>query len=155
MPSTKREALAIGSKHYFTGKPCKHGHVAKRWTHNGVCEECCRQAGTKWYESHKSDLSRRKQQIVQRVVQRAKRTGIPVNISTNDIAWPTHCPVFGYELSYFESDKDRSVSLDRIDPSKGYVIGNVQVMSMRANRAKWNLTLSEVEQLYEYLRIGS
>ena len=25
------EAKALGLKRYFTGKPCKHGHVAERW----------------------------------------------------------------------------------------------------------------------------
>lgn len=27
-------------KHYFTGKPCKWGHVSKRYTRNGTCCEC-------------------------------------------------------------------------------------------------------------------
>lgn len=153
MHTSKKDALLAGDKHYFSGKPCKHGHIAKRWAHNGVCEQCCRLAGAKWHASHKSDLDRRKHQIVQRVVQRAKRTGIAVDITVADIVWPTHCPIFGYELSYFEGDKDRSVSLDRIDPQRGYIVGNVQVLSLRANRAKWNLTVDEVKQLYEYLRI--
>lgn len=25
---------------YFTGQPCKHGHVAKRYTQSGTCSEC-------------------------------------------------------------------------------------------------------------------
>jgi len=36
------EARAAGLKRYFTGKPCKHGHVAERWTARGVCYECLR-----------------------------------------------------------------------------------------------------------------
>jgi 5-methylcytosine-specific restriction endonuclease McrA len=36
------EAKKLGLKRYFTGKPCKHGHVAERNTVNGCCLECAR-----------------------------------------------------------------------------------------------------------------
>jgi len=38
-PKTRKEAQAIGATHYFTGEPCKHGHIAPRKT-KGVCVEC-------------------------------------------------------------------------------------------------------------------
>jgi len=37
---TRKEALEKGLKYYFTGKPCKHGHIDKRYTLNAVCQEC-------------------------------------------------------------------------------------------------------------------
>jgi 5-methylcytosine-specific restriction endonuclease McrA len=37
---TRAEAKALGLKRYFTGKPCKHGHVALRQVVNKSCEEC-------------------------------------------------------------------------------------------------------------------
>lgn len=37
---TRQAAKAIGSKTYFTGEPCKHGHVALRRTINGCCTAC-------------------------------------------------------------------------------------------------------------------
>jgi len=39
LPKTRAEAKATGASHYFTGKPCKHGHVAPRKT-KGACVEC-------------------------------------------------------------------------------------------------------------------
>jgi hypothetical protein len=39
---TRREAKAQGLKRYFTGKPCKHGHVSDRTTVDGSCCECRR-----------------------------------------------------------------------------------------------------------------
>lgn len=39
LPKTRAEAKATGAAHYFTGEPCKHGHVAPRKT-KGVCVEC-------------------------------------------------------------------------------------------------------------------
>ena len=39
LPKSRTEAKATGAKHYFTGEPCKHGHVAPRKT-KGACIEC-------------------------------------------------------------------------------------------------------------------
>lgn len=39
LPKTRAEAKAAGAKYYFTGEPCKHGHVAPRKT-KGSCLEC-------------------------------------------------------------------------------------------------------------------
>lgn len=37
---TRQEAMAQGLSHYFTGKPCVRGHIAKRHTKRKVCEDC-------------------------------------------------------------------------------------------------------------------
>lgn len=39
LPKTRAEAKAAGASHYFTGEPCKHGHIAPRKT-KGACVEC-------------------------------------------------------------------------------------------------------------------
>jgi hypothetical protein len=39
LPKTREEAKKTGSKYYFTGQPCKHGHLAARKT-KGACTEC-------------------------------------------------------------------------------------------------------------------
>ena len=39
LPTTRAEAKKTASKYYFTGQPCKHGHVAPRKT-KGTCVEC-------------------------------------------------------------------------------------------------------------------
>lgn len=35
-------ALAVGFRFYFTGKPCRKGHVAARYTNSGACIDCLR-----------------------------------------------------------------------------------------------------------------
>lgn len=46
LPQTAEEAIAIGEKFYFTGKPCRRGHLAKRIArgnnHCYVCEKANR-----------------------------------------------------------------------------------------------------------------
>lgn len=39
LPTTREEAKKTGSKYYFTGQPCKHGHIAPRKT-KGSCVDC-------------------------------------------------------------------------------------------------------------------
>lgn len=39
--SSRREALLSGARRYFTGKPCKHGHISSRKI-SGGCDECTR-----------------------------------------------------------------------------------------------------------------
>ena len=39
---SRSQALQSGSRRYFTGKPCKSGHIAERYTSKGNCVECIR-----------------------------------------------------------------------------------------------------------------
>lgn len=45
-PSTRLEAKLQGAARYFTGKPCKHGHITDRLV-SGACVECNRLAVAK------------------------------------------------------------------------------------------------------------
>jgi 5-methylcytosine-specific restriction endonuclease McrA len=49
-PNTREEAKKTGSKYYFTGQPCKHGHIALRKT-KGACVECLKVEWTKGIET--------------------------------------------------------------------------------------------------------
>jgi len=40
LPSSRKEAISKKSKFYFTGQPCIHGHISKRFTNNSTCHEC-------------------------------------------------------------------------------------------------------------------
>lgn len=46
---SRRDALLLGLKRYYTGKPCKYGHDAERFVANGGCVECVQAAWEKWY----------------------------------------------------------------------------------------------------------
>lgn len=43
---SQQEARAQGLRWYFTGKPCKYGHIAERGVSHGVCRECNRLTGS-------------------------------------------------------------------------------------------------------------
>jgi len=42
------EARALGLKRYFTGAPCKRGHVAERYVSSCRCMECDRVLALEW-----------------------------------------------------------------------------------------------------------
>jgi hypothetical protein len=50
LPTTREEAKKTGSKYYFTGQPCKYGHIAARKT-KGSCVECLKVEWVKGNES--------------------------------------------------------------------------------------------------------
>ena len=77
---------------------------------------------------------------------RSRLYGIELDITIDDIVIPDTCPLLGLPLYISEgrkSVKNNSPSLDRIDSSKGYVKGNVWVISHRANTIKSDATLDE------------
>ncbi len=81
---------------------------------------------------------------------RAKARGLEHTIGEEDIVIPTHCPVLGIQLVRGAAiTAPGSPSLDRIDNSRGYVKGNVRVISHQANRLKSNATLAELKAIYE------
>ena len=43
LPQSRSAAKLIGLSHYFTGVPCKHGHVENRLVSTGACAQCMRE----------------------------------------------------------------------------------------------------------------
>lgn len=55
---TRAQALSLGLKRYFTGKPCKHGHIAERTVDSCTCAECNRIISDEWNKKN-TDLKRK------------------------------------------------------------------------------------------------
>lgn len=95
--------------------------------------------------------------IVVEIRLRARRRGLPCDISEEDLAVPALCPVLGILLEP-NSRRTRSgnaPSIDRIDPSRGYVKGNVTIISWQANRIKSDCGDPAVfEAIAAYIRRG-
>lgn len=53
----RKVALAAGLMHYFTGKPCKNGHLEKRITTSGTCLGCARARAAKLYAENPQKFS--------------------------------------------------------------------------------------------------
>ncbi len=92
--------------------------------------------------------------MFRRAKARAKERGLEFNLDHSDISIPTHCPVLGFELVCHKGrsgGNPNSPALDRIDNSKGYVKGNVMVVSHRANMMKVDASPEELVMFAEWV----
>lgn len=94
--------------------------------------------------------------------QNAKHRGISFDLDISDLKMPNKCPVLGIPLDYTKSRlrkgagsgirSEATVSFDRIIPTKGYVAGNVLLVSWRANRIKNDGTPDEHARIARFYR---
>jgi hypothetical protein len=81
-------------------------------------------------------------------LQRARKYSLEFSIMVADLLpLPTHCPIFRTVLDYGggkgKGYNPNAASVDQIIPSRGYVKGNIAIMSRRANSIKNDGTADE------------
>jgi hypothetical protein len=111
------------------------------------CKECCKK-----YDQANPVL-RQTGAMVKKARKRAKDKTLDFNIDHAYIRsiTPSHCPILGVPLEWSSQRGNgnrplpNSPSLDRIDPSKGYVKGNVWIISYRANAIKNDASHEELK----------
>lgn len=118
--------------------------ILTKWKKNRsrlTCEERAVMASKnrEWYEKTI------KQRILYRAKERSKETGCPFNITEEDIILPELCPLLEIPFVYGSSkSKWYTYSLDKIEPHKGYVKGNIQVITYLANTMKSSASKEEL-----------
>ena len=105
-------------------------------------------AAKKSNTGEKRRLNRPLHHLLIRARNRATAKGREFSITLSDLYIPDVCPLLGVPLSMVGPNSDHRPSLDRIDSNKGYIPGNVWVVSSRANRLKSDATADEL------IRIG-
>ena len=144
-------------------KTCKICQIEKDLNqfHKSKTGRCGRVAVCKPCRSSQTHEERKENYFVHYVRTKkseCKRKEIPFDLTPQYLEdlWTGVCPVFGTEMQYGMkgrgSDHLLSAHLDRIDPSKGYVVGNVCWISGRANRIKYDATIEELKQIINYMR---
>jgi len=167
---TRSQAIKDNEKIYFTGKPCKHGHISPRLV-VGACLECKKLIDKNYKEKNKEHIkeyhkkyskknytteNRRKKyreniemELLHHAKNRALLKNLEFNISKEDIVIPKNCPIFNIPLNF--DNKDNVPTLDRINNAEGYIKGNIQVISFKANRLKNNGTIEEFKKIICYM----
>ena len=93
----------------------------------------------------------KKRDLLSGARKRAKKKGLSFSLVYEDIFIPLKCPVLGIPLfSGSAASRDNSPSLDRIDNNKGYVKGNIIVISYRANRLKSDSNPIELKKIIKF-----
>lgn len=115
-----------------------HKHKACKGGFNSVCKSCRVPLSQKQHQQNPHE-----KRLFNAAKARAIAKGREFSIELSDIRIPELCPVFNTPM--------KSPSLDRLDSSKGYVKGNVRVISKRANQLKSNATVEEMQMILDDL----
>jgi len=78
VPSTPKHAKETESKYYFTGIPCKYGHVSVRYTMSARCCECARLSSL---EISRTPISKEKRRLYK--IKNKKTPRVPIIITTS------------------------------------------------------------------------
>lgn len=172
-PATKKEAKKLGILRYYTGIPCKRGHLSLRRTSGGCldCEKISRDKNYKLakesgYSRGKQDYDRKKRNSLNskdpwlkealiRCRFRAKRDNCKCVITINSLRKLAvdYCPVLGLKLDYSLGNKiarENSPSVDKINPNLGYTKNNTIIISFKANTIKQNASSFELMKVAEF-----
>jgi len=180
MLPTRQEAKLRGDTYFYTGKPCKRGHVAPRYVSSPICITCAeatyarrkQKTLAELKERYRADPEKYKAQERLRAERdpkrywvksaygharsRAKKYKVPFDLTRAYISsiLTDSCPVFGTPFVFQGAGVAhlQSPTLDRLDPLKGYVRGNVAVISRFANNVKSNATSEQVVRVAAWMQ---
>jgi len=119
---------------------CKTKYCGRRVKSGKVCNTC---RVRKWREENKSRSS------YLNLKHNSLRRGIEFQLTFEEFQQ------FCYETDYLQGvgKKKTSFSIDRIDPEKGYILSNLQVLTLQENSRKGRKYLSYDYQYPEYARV--
>ena len=113
-----------------------------------------------YYKNNRDDVldksqKRRKanleKELLRSARERAQKKGLDFNLDESDIKIPEECPALGIPLSPGNGKVHKnSPSIDRIDPMKGYIKGNVVIVSHFANTIKSDATVDEIRKVADF-----
>jgi hypothetical protein len=83
---SRDEAKALDLKRYFTGKPCRHGHIAERNVRSGRCLECFREYQQEYQHARRA-ANLEKVREREREAARKHRTVDPEGYRSQQAAW--------------------------------------------------------------------
>ena len=164
---SRKQALLLGLNRYYTGRLCKQGHDSEKTTSSGTCMECIRLNALVHYHRDPKDHRKRAnnhhnrrmianplREILRRKKHNATKAGWEFNLTEFDITLPECCPICGVNLVNTHGRKrpfPDSISIDRIDSKKGYVLGNVAIICFRCNNLKGDGTIDEFRAIIKWL----
>lgn len=131
-----------------------------------LCRECKSKKYKKYYSENKRKIFDQrnvfgrtkpgiKASMLKGARRRAKEKGVPCTLQSADLPdIPDYCPILQtIKLQKGEGKMTpASPSLDRIDPKLGYVPGNVQIISSRANTLKNDGSIEELTLVLEWMK---
>lgn len=145
---SRQEAVALGKTRYFTGIPCKHGHVSERMVSNKSCVACMTMWRAAWEAEHPDRHKQKRLRFrlakpwacFHAARQRAIKKGVPFDLDVEwaRATWTGKCAITGIPFAGIGVGvvSPFSATVDRIVPEKGYVKGNCRFVLHAINNMK-------------------
>ena len=94
----------------------------------------------RWKEEHPEKY------LLSNAKYRSTKENIDFNLDITEIIVPIYCPYLKIKLTSKKGTGylDNLMSIDRINPKKGYIKGNIEIISYKANRMKNNASREEL-----------
>lgn len=151
MDAVKQSERPVYRKWYLKNRDKLVARAAE-WAKNNPDKrkKCCKKYYTEHADRAKAAQVRYRKEHPRKYLlalakRRAPAKGQEFSISMSDLPEiPEVCPLLGIVIDPYAEKLSHHPSIDRIDSSKGYVPGNVQIISQRANMLKNNATLDEL-----------
>lgn len=126
-----RERVRAQSDHKWANDPKYREAAQRRRKQPGY-----RDAERAYQRAARRDAEKWPGIIMRDIRRRCAKADIPFDMSASDIPVPAVCPILGTPFVFGETGHPHSPSVDRRYPDRGYVKGNVFVISRRANTMK-------------------
>ena len=131
----------------------KHDKTFGKQHHCKTCStEYKRKKGGSYQNHKKNHVVDYRKGLVRAARHRAKNKHVPFDITWEDLDLIVTCPVLGIPIFCDSINNSNAPSIDRFIPEKGYVKGNVFLISRRANVLKGDATIEEVKLILEYMQ---
>lgn len=161
---SRGEAKARGLKEYISGNACRYGHV-ERYTNCGHCCECTRirtrhrnatprhkEQRTIWQRGRDRESPRR---TLARAIRHAVRrcpTENPARLNQLVAMWESQtgkCALSGILMIWGTRVSPISISMDRIDSTKGYSIDNLRLICQAFNMFRGQMSDDEMDAMID------
>lgn len=100
----------------------------------------------------KQRIYNRSRYLLKTIKKRCEQNNIAFNLEEKDLIIPEYCPVLKVKLTVEDMNIGdwNAPSVDRIDPTLGYIKGNIMIMSRKANTMKNNATKEELIEFSKF-----
>lgn len=138
---SRAEARSQGSSRYFTGKPCRHNHIAERLVSNGHCCDCKKLECRTWrsqnaelIHTYHNDWRRANLELGRAYAAKRRAAKLKATPKWADLE----------KINLFYQTCPKGFQVDHIIPLQGeivsglHVLENLQYLTVKANRKKSN-----------------
>lgn len=143
----RKQAQLAGEKWFFTGKPCKHGHISKRQVSNGACATCSSIRGKAFYHEPQR-IEKHREEARRRMRDRLSAPGVLIELNARRRADRAD-PVTGQKIREAEAarrrknpakqrEKQRTQSARRrADPVGGFALRASKLIRITLLKGSW------------------